>query len=201
VSVLSASVAACGGGDLDVARVVNGTVEAPDGRIAATSLWRSVAGFLVAEVRALTGIEPVGGGEDVRLEIIDEGGEVLQRLATVQTRDDGTYSHPLASGEEMGSSLVVSVGEGGTLMRAFVSSESVNLNPATEATVRLVLDSGYPLERFSAAELIDIQGAVDAATADFAAGMNIATANARAEQRAGDSLEVRAAIDAAGASS
>jgi hypothetical protein len=195
-------VAGCGGGDdLDTATVVDGVVEAPDGEIVhAQGLWDAIAAVLIPKVLAITGLEPVGAGEDVRLEVIDGAGEVINLLATQSTRADGSYSHPLASAEQPGSSLVVSVGEDQSLMRAFVASESVDINPATEATVRLVLDSGDPPGNFSAAELTVIQEAVDEATDDVAAGMTIATANARAEQRAGDDPEVQAAIATAGAS-
>jgi len=191
---------ACGGGSLDPAVHVTGVVEAPDGEIAAApGLWRRFVSAVLPSARALTGLDPVGAGVAVRLEQIDASGKVTNVLATDQTRSDGTYDHALASAEQPGSSLIVSVGEDDTLMRAFVSGEAVDINPATEATVRLVLDSEFALANFSAADLQSIQAAVDTATADVIAGGSIAVANARAEQRAADSAEVQAAIDEAGA--
>jgi hypothetical protein len=203
VIVLAAMLAACGSSDdLDPARIVEGVVEAPDGEIAAArrGFLRVVRDFLVAPLAAVTGIDAVGAGVAVRLEALDNNGDVGSVLATVTTLADGTYGHALASSEEVGAFLQVSVGEDDddTLMRAFVSSLSVDINPATEAAVRLVLDSEYALERFSADDLQTIQAAVNAATANVPAGSSIAVATDRAEERAADDTAVQAAIDAAG---
>jgi len=189
-------------GCTDAPPSVTGLVQAPDGEIARArgeNLWARFSGALAGTAWALTGLDPVGEGVEVRLQRIDGEGRVSDTLVTVETFDDSMYYIELASAEQPSSSLIVSLGSGGTLMRAFVSGGVVGLDPASEATVRLVLDSEFPLGNYSASELADLQGLVNGATADVAAGNSIAAANDAAEEAAAEDPEVRAAIAAAGA--
>jgi hypothetical protein len=192
---------ACGGGNLDRAGQVAGVVEAPAGQLSLLqpNVLVRFARLWVGVAHALTGIDPVPSVE-VRLELIDANGDVAGELTHETTDAAGGYSFALASNEDPGSGLAVGVGSGDTLMRAFVYGGQVDITPASEATFRLVLGSGFPLGRFSADDLAAIQVEVDRATADVASGSSVATANARAEQAAADDPGVNAAIEAAGAS-
>ena len=193
---------ACGGGNLDRAGQVAGVVEAPAGQLSLLPQPNVLVRFAwlwVGVAHALTGIDPVPSVE-VRLELIDANGDVAGELTHGTTDAAGGYSFALASNEDPGSGLAVSVGSGDTLMRAFVYGGQVDITPASEATFRLVLGSGFPLGRFSADDLAGIQVEVDRATADVASGSSVAIANGRAEQAAADDPGVNAAIEAAGAS-
>jgi hypothetical protein len=160
VAVLAALLAGCSNGD-----EVTGVVEAPNGEIAAASpgLWRRFADLIVARAVALTGLDPVPPGVAVALssiqDIIEGCGLTLDLLQTVPTFAAGTYVHPLATNENPGSSLILSVGNPSddTLMRAFVYGQDVDINPASEATVRLVLqavcENDYPLGNYTASAL------------------------------------------------
>jgi hypothetical protein len=195
-------VTACGSGGVG-SPTVSGVVEAPNGEIAgapAPSLFARLAEFVLAEARAMTGLEPVGRGIGVKFQRIDGEGKVTETLVTVQTAADGTYINDLASDEVPSSSLILAVGDTtATRMRAFFSGSSVDIDPPSEATVRLVLDSGYPLSNFSPGGLQSISEAVDQATADIDAGDSIEEANDAAEEAAAEDPEVQAAIVAAGA--
>lgn len=191
-------------GCTDAPPSVTGVVEAPNGEIAArpsTGVLALVSRVLVERAWALTGLEPVGEGVEVRLQRIDGEGDVTDTLVAVETFEDSYYYIELASAEQPSSSLIiVAGGSAGTRMRAFMYGPLVDIGPASEAAVRLVLDSDSPLGNFSPAELIDIQSQVDGATADVPAGDSIAEANDAAEEAAAADPGVRAAIAAAGAS-
>ncbi len=191
----------CGSANFQAGRV-SGTVSAPSGQLAAAApgMVQRLAAWFVGRAWALTGVDAVGAGVEVRLERIDAQGNVTRQLTSTSTDSSGGYFFGLATDEVPDSSLEVSVGDGDTLMRSFVSGESIPIDSATEATVRLVLASGDPLAHFSADELASIQAEVDRATADVAAGTSVAETNGKAEQRAGDDPGVRAAIDTAGQS-
>lgn len=193
---------ACGGGgSLDPAGRVGGVVRAPNGELARSTLadWvHRAAAALVSPARAVVGIEPVGADTEVLLAFIDGTGVVFRELATTGTTADGTYHFALASNEKPGSFLTVSVGDGATLMRAFVYGEEIDVDSTSEAVFRLVLDSGHSLGNFSAAELADIHAAVIEATDDVVAGASVAETNGKVEQRASDDPTVISLIDTAG---
>ena len=146
-----ASISACGSGDdsLDPAGRVSGVVEAPNGEIAsAAGLATKLARLWIGVADALTGVEPVPD-VDVLLAFIDAAGNVVNELTTAVTDSAGRYTTALASNERPGSDLTVSVGSGRTRMRAFVYGEEVPLDSASEASVRLVLASGFPQEKMN----------------------------------------------------
>lgn len=191
-------------GDTPSPTAVGGVVEAPNGEIAAAgqrAWYAQLADAVFSKAWALTGLDPVGAGIEVSFQSIDGEGRVTATLIKERTASDGTYIIYTASNETPGSSLILSVGSSndGTRMRAFMdSATTVDINPATEATFRLVLDSGFPLANFSADDLVNIQNEVDRATANIPAGDSIATANNRAEDAAAIDPGVQEAIEQAG---
>src|SRR5262245_35309174 len=132
VAAFAGFLAACDSNDsIDVFTTVSGIVEAPDGEIASArpNPWRWLVQFVVPRVMAMTGLDPVGAGVRVTLSSVNGIGDgcepTLNALAIVLTSAGGAYVHPLATGENPGSSLLLSVGSAGdaTLMRAFVYGE------------------------------------------------------------------------------
>ena len=202
-SVVAGTILIVGCGLEDGSAEVGGVVYAPNGELAAASgpglLARLRAG-LESEARAMTGLERVASGVEVRLERLDDEGSVEETLATEETDSEGTYAIPLSSEDEHGSRLIVRVGSGDTRMRGFVSEENVDINPTSEVTVRLVLDSDYALANFAPGELRTIADAVAAAADAVDAGDSIETAIDRAEDSARDDQTVTEAIRDAGAS-
>lgn len=95
----------------------------------------------------------------------------------------GRYSFNLTSlGLTITSDLVVRAANGAVQMRAFVTRDTVDLNPISESAVQVVLDyvtatPGASLANFTIQELSDLVGAIDALTAanQSAAGANIYT--------------------------
>jgi len=183
---------------------ISGAVYAPNGELAAVaspSLLQRLAAAIVSEARAMTGLERVSEGVEVRLERLDRDGSTKETLTTETTASDGTYSVSLATGEEPASTLIMRVGSDSTRMRAFVTGEHVDISPISEVTVRLVIDSDYALANFSPAELRTIKDAINQATDAVDAGDSIETATNDAEASAKDDADVTAAIRQAGSSS
>lgn len=202
-SVVAGAILIVGCGLEDGSSEVGGVVYAPHGELAAASgpglLARLRAG-LESEARAMTGLERVTSGVEVRLERLDDEGSVEETLVTEETDSDGIYAIPLSSEDEHGSRLIVRVGSGDTRMRGFVSDENVDISPTSEVTVRLVLDSDYALANFAPGELRTIEDAVAAAADAVDAGDSIETAIDRGEDSARDDETVTEAIRDAGAS-
>ena len=193
---ITMSLSACGGGGGDgggggptpvpSAQVVSGSVQAPGGQVTLftqPSLWEQAAGVLSSEaVAALSGLSPVPDGTPVQLIRINEAGNVLATLAST-TVSGGRYSFNLTSlGLSPSSNLVVRVINMGTgvQLRAFVTGTSVDLDPISEAAIRLVVEHmtltpGTTLNQFTVTELRDIAGAVHqlATVRQLAAGLNI----------------------------
>jgi hypothetical protein len=180
---------------------VSGVVLAPNGELATSappSLLQRVAEAIVSRAYAMTGLEAIGAGVEVRLQRLDSDGNVATTLTTQLTGSEGTYAIALASDEEPSSTLIVSVGSGDTRMRAFVSGEQIDISPTSEATVRLVIASDFALANFSPAELRAIADAVELAADEVDAGDSIDIANERVEESADDDPAVTSAIQDAG---
>lgn len=104
----------------------------------------------------------------VYLSRIDDSGEVVEMVATTTTINGG-YSFDLSAlGVKFQSDLIVYVEDpsSGIPIRAFVVMETVNISPASEVAVRLVLEkiaggSEKTLSNFTSDELIDLVAAVD----------------------------------------
>lgn len=142
---------------------VSGTVQAPGGRIAFFK-ERSLGDLFVSEAyAALTGLTNVSDGTIVELARLNPTASGFAVIATT-TVSGGRYSFNLTSlGLQPSNDLIVRVeGSGGRVMRAFVVSTVVDLNPVSEATYRLVEEAlaGRPLSNLTFQEVADITGAV-----------------------------------------
>ena len=191
------ALAACSGGDggdggastssSSPTAQVSGAVLIPGGQVAFTppSLWERIAGIASSDaVAALSGLSVAADGTEVRLARIDERGNIAATLASTAV-SKGRYSFDLASlGVSPSSNLVVRVANSGTgaQMRAFVTGSTVDLDPVSEAAVRLALDQiklvpGMTLNQFTIRELADLTGGVGqlAALKQLTAGLNIET--------------------------
>jgi hypothetical protein len=156
---------------------VSGTVQAPNGQIVfypqQGPLERFSSLFLSVADASVAGISPVADGTPVTLARINDAGIVTAVLATTTT-SAGQYSFDLlALGLSVSSDLIVQVANPGTgaQIRAFVTSETVDLDPVSEAVVRLILDqiavgapSGPTLSDFTPQELFDLKGSIDVLT-------------------------------------
>jgi hypothetical protein len=151
--------------------VVAGTVQAPSGQVALfqpSSFWNRLVRALWPEaVAAIAGVGPVPDGARVQLGRMDEVGNFIETLAET-TVTDGHYSFTLTDlGTGFSNNLAVRVinPSTGLQMRAFAVDTNVNIDPVSEAAVRLVLDrfvftSGKTFSQLSVKELRDIRSAV-----------------------------------------
>jgi hypothetical protein len=137
------------------------------------SRWERVRTLLFPEaVAALTGLSAVPDGTVVQLGHIDRNGNFMAVLAST-TVSGGRYSFNLTSlGLIFSSTLVASVSNpaSGTRMRAFVTRETVNLDPISESAVQLVVDRtaripSSDLSHFTPQELNDLNSAINVLTA------------------------------------
>ncbi|MHB8534898.1 MAG: Ig-like domain-containing protein [Sulfuricaulis sp.] len=160
---------------------VAGTVMAPGGTVAflpIRSLFDRFSDALLPQAYAsssfqefqpyVSGISPVADGTRIDLVKIDDTGAVIATLASTTT-SSATYSFDLTQlGLTPASNLTVQVTNTstGARMRAFVGADgAVNLDPMSEASVRLVLDEiasspGSSLGNFTTQELTDIASSV-----------------------------------------
>ncbi len=164
--------------------VVNGTVSLPNGRLARLerSVLQRFAALVVEEAEALTAnIRPVGRQVAVQLTHRRADG-TTQSLDTAFTNDQGQYLITLPSGtSEDTCRFIVSVGDGSTLTRAFVTSASapVNIDFVSETAVFVVLgrvDLGANLCDFSTEELRDLVNAIRRLPGDVS-GANVFEVN------------------------
>ncbi len=198
--------AACGGGGgggggggstpPPAQTIVSGAVQAPGGQVAfyrqQGPLERFAALFRSVAYAAVTGVSPVPDGTPVQLGQMTSLG-TLSILATTNT-SGGRYSFNLTSlGLSFSSDLVVRVvnTSTGAQMRAFVTGETVNLDPVSETAVRIILEHlaippGASLSNFTPQELRDLVGALDLLTStnQIAAGLTIETAVTAVKQSA-----------------
>ncbi len=170
----------CGGGDegSPAPLVISGTVQAPNGQIVfepQRNLFEKFVNLFVSSVNAsVSGISPVVDGTRVELVRINEAGSTMTILATTTT-SVGRYSFNLTElGLDFSSDLVVRVMNSSVQMRAFVVSDTVNIDPVSEAAVEMILEkitstNGITLNNFTPQELADITGSIDL----FATGKQI----------------------------
>jgi len=192
--VLSMALSACGGGGdggggstpaAGPQVVVSGAVQAPGGQVAMfreATIWQQMIGVWLSEAMAtVSGVSPVPDGTPVQLVRINDAGNVVAMLAST-TVSGGRYSFNLTSlGLTLSGNLVIRVANPatGVQMRAFAVGTSVNVDPTSEAAVRLVLEQivlipGTTLTQFTVSELSDISAAVSqlATVQQIAAGLN-----------------------------
>lgn len=187
VLVILLTFTACGGGGDGGTggpppTTVSGTVQAPNGQVAfhQPTLWDL---FESSAFASLFGLTPVPNGTPVHLGRMSSAGDLTALAST--TVSGGRYSFSLTSlGLTFASDLVVEVYNQttGARMRAFVTRQSIDLTPMSEATVQVVLDQivatpGTSLSNFTLQELTDIVGAIDALTAanQASAGVDISS--------------------------
>jgi len=208
-AMIAITIAACGAGggggggaatssSISPDFVVSGTVSAPGGVVAFNQkkdLFKKISDVLFPPAYAsssfqailfpVSGIFPVTDGTQVDLVRINHDGAIISTLATTTT-SGGTYSFNLNKlGLTTASDLTVQVTNlsTGVKMRAFVGADgAVNLDPASETSVRIILDKiaaipGLSLSNFTTQELTDIAAAVNLliSTQQLSGGVDIET--------------------------
>jgi hypothetical protein len=197
----------------DVPRLA-GVVLAPNGELAkAGPSWWPGSADLVARAYAQTSVLPVGPDELVTLSLVEAAdaadgqigntaGHTPLVIAYANTNPDGSYEIlDRAVGDVNVCRLMVSVGSGGTLTRAFVFNTLTNIDYMSEAVVRVVLDRltmtpPVQLCDFTSAGLQNIAQAVAVATVG-ASGDTVFAINADAFARAEASCRVQRAVEQA----
>lgn len=189
--------------------IVSGVVQAPGGQVAFYReqgfLDRFADLFASSAYAAVSGLSSVPDGTQVELGRISAAG-VVTRLATTTT-GGGRYSFNLTSlGLGFSSDLVVRVVNtgSGAQMRAFVTRETVDIDPLSESAVRMILEQiamspGTTLSDFTAQELGDLVGGLDLLTTtnQAAAGLTIETTVAAIKQSAAADAGLTAFLAAA----
>lgn len=164
-----------GGGDSDTppSVLLSGQVQAPSGQIALLrkpTLLDSIARLFIPAAQAMiSGLLPVEDGTQVDLVRINDAGTIDAIIASTTTTG-GRYTFNLtASNVEFSSDLMVLVPGLGVQMRAFVTTETIDINPVTEAVSRVVFEQiastpGSLLENFTVAEIHTLYSSVDLLT-------------------------------------
>lgn len=174
LAVLSAAACSKGGGSGGTTAPpagvnISGTVSAPGGAIAFNAptgikhLWAQLFGGNA--MAAISGTLPVGGGVTVNLIEIDaNGAQVGATIATGTTDAGGAFTLEAPAGFVPAANYVVrAVGTTGTL-DAIVTGTTLEVDPSTEATKQLVLESGAPLSSVSTTQVDVIQSQVQVLT-------------------------------------
>ncbi len=191
---------ACGGGDTAPATPteVTGTVNAPSGDIAMyqnKSMYAKAMDWFIPSAEALIqGLAPVGGATVELIEIDADGNQVGAVIDSTTTAADGSFT--LETTRSLGTNLVIRVGSTtGTAaeIRAFVTADTVTIDPTSELVVGSVIStiasiSGAELSHFTAQEISDLAALVDALNLDLAM-MTIANALAAIDAAAGESFD------------
>lgn len=155
--------------------IVSGAVQVPSGQIAfsrSQDLIERIVELIVPEANALiSGLSSVPDGTTVELDRIDDNGAIISTVATTTT-SGGNYAFDISkSNLSLSSDLIVRVSNvsTGTQMRAFAGIGITNINPTSEAAVRVVLgmtapNNGIRLSNFSPQEQNDITASIDLLT-------------------------------------
>jgi hypothetical protein len=189
---------------------VSGSVQAPNGQLASYQqerLLKKFADLVIAEAEAaISGMSPVPDGTSVELVRIDAAGTILKTLATTSVTN-GRYSFNLTALKlNYTVDLLVRVVGSTTQMRAMVVGETVNIDPASEAAVRIIMDriakSQATLDAFTLDEISDIVASVHllTITGPVTTGANLeATVQAIMAAVAGDAGITAFIVSAGGA--
>jgi hypothetical protein len=149
-------------------RTVGGSVSAPNAAVAFSSelstKQRSTRLSSVSTQAALNGAVPVPDGTLVELGRIDSSGNILEVILSTRT-SGGQYTFDLEEmGLEISSDLIVrAVNENGSVqMRAFLTHETVDIDPVSETTFRLLFNGNYiiNLDQLSTDELARIAATI-----------------------------------------
>jgi DNA-binding beta-propeller fold protein YncE len=183
---------------------VSGAVQAPDGQFAKAGPLQILARLVGVEAAAApSGMLPVPAGTRVELVRINASGTVLATLAVTAVAN-GRYSFDLtALGLGFSGDLVVRAVGSVSHLRAMVVGRTVNIDPASEAAVRIILNrtalSNDIFTTFTLRELSDIAASMQILemTGLVTAGADLeATVQAILSAAAGDAL-ISAFIDSA----
>lgn len=154
---------------------VSGVVQTPGGQVALnasqTLRTRLARLFMSSAYADISGLSNVPDGTAVELIRADIGsGAPVAVIATTTTRG-GRYSFNLTQlGQSYSSTLIARLEAGtGVQLRAFVTSDSVNIDPSSEAAVQLVLDEiartpGSSLEAFTPGEVENLAASIEMLT-------------------------------------
>ena len=190
--------------------IVTGFVLAPNGVMARTTPPWQIAfeGILASPAQALQGVSAVGSGVPVSLAQLDwvdfADGRIDSPLPLdldTVTEIDGRFRivDPEAR-DVLGCRKMLTAGTGTTIMRALVYGREVNIDAASEALVRVLLDfvanSTAQLCNFSASELARLQQRVNEVTFP-ARGNSVAELNEAAYQLARRNRSLQQALAAA----
>jgi hypothetical protein len=152
--------------------IISGSVQAPAGQIAflpQEHLFEQFAKFLLPSANALiSGLSPVPDGTTVELDRISDAGAILVTISTTTT-SSGDFSFNLTKlGISFSSDLIVRVSNPskGIQMRSFAGIGITNINPGSEAAVRIVLEMvasnpGMVLANFTPKEQNDVIASAD----------------------------------------
>jgi len=183
---------ACGGDDGGGApapspsgTTVSGSVQAPNGQIAFNKppgVFERLTSLFIPTVHAsISGLSAVPDGTAVQLARFNATGTGVTTLATTSTRG-GRYAFNLTNlGLQFSNDLMVQAsGPTGTIMRAFATNTAVDVDPASELAVRLVLEQiaatpGGSFSHFTVKEVNDIAASLTLLTTakPFTGGANL----------------------------
>lgn len=164
-AIIFVAIGGCGGGgdeeydsgsgatpSLPTYSKVSGVVSAPNAALAfkvEPSAFKRLAEFFTSSAHAdLASTSSVPDGTLIELLRIDDDGNVVRVLDSTTTLH-GKYNFDL-SGVHLASDLIVrAMNEStGVQLRAFVTDESVDIDPVSEVVVRWVVDGSYGLEEY-----------------------------------------------------
>lgn len=199
---------------IDTGPAISGVISAPNGEYArAGGAWDWAEALLfIPRAAALQNVAPAQGTLRVALS------QVLQQDATdgsidspllinqADTDGDGNYTIAASQANQLDTicRLMVSVGSGDSMTRAFVTAKTTNIDAISETVVRVILDRlvrapAVTLCDFNIDALTKIAGAVGTATT-LASGDTVAAINDNAFALActsAASARVKNAVDAA----
>lgn len=193
-------------GDLDPEPpIIVGGVLAPNGDFASapTGLWRFAELFVSTAHALAENVLPIGPGQPVTLFSVSEedaaDGVISNPFAVSApqpTDDGGRFTVALLGGREIGEcGLMLSVGTGSLLTRAFVFTDDQDIDAVSEATVRSILNfiaehEGVLLCDYSIEDVAEIDALIRSISANTT-GTSVADINARVYQQALNSPSVQ----------
>src|SRR5262245_44461860 len=177
-----------GGGSSSPAQAttVSGTVPAPGGQVAFNQpqrLLQQLAELTSPSANAsVSGLSPVPDGTAVQLIRLNAIATSFTILASASTSGGDYFFNLTDLNLQLSNDLVVRVANGAVQMRAFVTGSNIDIDPASEAAVQLVLEQilntpGATINNYTVQELADIAASIDtlATTKQLAAGLSIAS--------------------------
>ena len=197
------------GGSEGTGPTISGFVQAPNGQVAFTQprgLIGQLTNLLMQTAHAsIVGLSPVPDGTAIHLVRFASSGTDVTTLATTTT-SEGRYAFTLTdqSLPFTNELIVQAIGPTGKMLRAFVTQPTVDVDPASELAVRLVLERigstpGVSLSYFTVKEVSDIAASVKLLTkaTSFTAGADLEATLTSIRTAVLDNTELTAFISAA----